>query len=195
LAALLFSGVLHDPFGLSKDEIAKLADNRLTCSFFDRSLLGPGAFFVSVDDRDIELPDKTLVENGLLFRNNFQFSPYAKCDIFVPNGGRPEAINGKNVKSLFTDGQCLYKAVVEGANLFFSESARQTLEDAGIILFKDSSTNKGGVISSSCEVLAALALTDEQYAEHMQVTDPLNPPQFYSEFVSSGTNSTCRMFE
>ena len=37
---------------------------------------------------------------------------------------------------------------------------RKKLEDSGVILFKDSSTNKGGVTSSSFEVQAALSLTD-----------------------------------
>ncbi len=41
---------------------------------------------------------------------------------------------------------------MEGANLFISEGARKKLADSGVILFKDASTNKGGVTSSSYEV-------------------------------------------
>ena len=42
--------------------------------------------------------------------------------------------------------------VVEGANLFFSDCARAALADAGIHVFRDASTNKGGVTSSLLEV-------------------------------------------
>ncbi|KAF9943805.1 NAD-dependent glutamate dehydrogenase, partial [Modicella reniformis] len=60
--------------------------------------------------------------------------------------------------------------------------ARLRLERAGAIVFKDASANKGGVTSSSLEVLAALAFTDEEFAEHMQVTED-NIPSFYQNYV------------
>jgi len=41
------------------------------------------------------------------------------------------------------------------------------LEDAGVILFKDASTNKGGVTSSSLEVLACLAMNDKDFSKYM----------------------------
>lgn len=95
------------------------------------------------------------------FRNNFHLNPKVKADFFVPCGGRPESINLTNVKKLFDDdGKPRFKYIVEGANLFISEAARTVIEDAGTILFKDASTNKGGVTSSSMEVLAALCLDD-----------------------------------
>jgi len=45
------------------------------------------------------------------------------------------------------------------------------LEDAGVILFKDASTNKGGVTSSSLEVLACLAMEDKIFAANMTGKD------------------------
>jgi hypothetical protein len=36
-------------------------------------------------------------------------------------------------------------------------------------MFKDASANKGGVTSSSLEVLAALVLTDDEFRSHMAV--------------------------
>lgn len=42
--------------------------------------------------------------------------------------------------------------IVEGANLFLTQDARLQLEKAGVILYKDSTANKGGVTSSSLEV-------------------------------------------
>jgi glutamate dehydrogenase len=57
------------------------------------------------------------------------------------------------------------------------------LEKAGCVIFKDASANKGGVTSSSLEVLAALSFTDEEFAEHMMVKDPAHPPAFYAAYV------------
>jgi glutamate dehydrogenase len=67
------------------------------------------------------------------------------------------------------DGKPHFKYVIEGANLFFTQQARLFLEKKGVVLFKDASTNKGGVTSSSLEVLAGLSLKDEEYGELMMV--------------------------
>ena len=61
--------------------------------------------------------------------------------------------------------------IVEGANLFITQQARLRLEEKGVILYKDASANKGGVTSSSLEVLAGLALTDAEFDELMCVRD------------------------
>lgn len=58
---------------------------------------------------------------------------------------------------------------MEGANLFLTQQARLRLEEKGVIIYKDASANKGGVTSSSLEVLASLALTDKEYEELMCV--------------------------
>lgn len=77
-----------------------------------------------------------------------------------------------------------FKYIVEGANLFFTQEARIRLETAGVVIFKDASANKGGVTSSSLEVLAALAFTDEEFSANMQVTGGV-VPQFYQEYIKS----------
>jgi len=119
------------------------------------------------------------------FRNNFHLNPLAKADIFVPCGGRPEAINIGNVNQLIDKDtkKARWPIIVEGANLFFTQEARLLLEKSGVIIFKDASANKGGVTSSSMEVLAALALTDEEFQTHMVVKSGQEPPAFYSEYV------------
>lgn len=64
--------------------------------------------------------------------------------------GRPEAINISNMAALIdAEGKPHFKYVVEGANLFFSQQARLFLEKRKVILFKDSSTNKGMFCSCS----------------------------------------------
>ena len=76
---------------------------------------------------------------------------------------------------------------MEGANLFLTQDARLKLEEAGAILYKDASANKGGVTSSSCEVLACLALSEGEHKQHMQVpgNDPSKIPAFYTQYVKA----------
>jgi len=56
------------------------------------------------------------------------------------------------------------------------------LEKRKVMLFKDSSANKGGVTSSSLEVLAGLALSTEEYVDLMLFKDG-RPSQFYQNYV------------
>ena len=169
------SGVLYDPQGLNRSELLKLANARKMISNFDTSLLGPQGFRVLVDENDVTLRDGHLIESGLVFRNEFHLCPYAKADLFVPCGGRPEAIDIQNVQQAISN----WKYIVEGANLFITQEARVQMERAGVIIFKDASANKGGVTSSSLEVLAALSLSDEEFIKHMM----LKESDFYDRYV------------
>ncbi len=111
--------------------------------------------------------------------------PLSSADVFVPCGGRPEAVDLNNVHCLLNaDGSPRFKYIVEGANLFFTQEARLRLEKAGSIIFKDASANKGGVTSSSLEVLAALAFTDEEFQEQMMVKTGV-VPTFYLDYVKT----------
>jgi len=166
------SGVLYDPEGLNRDELIRCAKERVMVEHFNRSLLSPKGFFVSINDKDVKLPDGRIVHNGEDFRNKFHLDPLAKADLFVPCGGRPAAININNWKQIFDEhGNPKFKIIVEGANLFITEDARLRLEENGIIVLKDASTNKGGVTSSSLEVYASLALSDDEFNQHMVVKD------------------------
>jgi len=137
-----------------------------------------------ISDEALKLQNGEIVESGLTFRNEFHLHPLSKADLFVPCGGRPASINLSNVNKFFDgNGKPKYKIIVEGANLFLTQDARLVLENSGVVLYKDASANKGGVTSSSLEVLAAIAMTDSEHQEHMQVTDPNNIPPFYKEYV------------
>lgn len=177
------SGVLYDPEGINREELLKLANARKMTEHFDKSKLGPKGFFVSINETDITLPDGRLIESGMNFRNGFHLDELFTADLFVPCGGRPEAINISNVDKLFVNGVPKFKYIIEGANLFFSQEARLKLEEAGTIVFKDSSTNKGGVTSSSCEVLSAMAMSVEEFGEHMCVGKDGSIPEFYLKYV------------
>ncbi|EDN90602.1 hypothetical protein SS1G_00002 [Sclerotinia sclerotiorum 1980 UF-70] len=88
-----------------------------------------------------------------------------------------------DVNKLIKDGKSTIPYIVEGANLFITQDAKLRLEEAGCILFKDASANKGGVTSSSLEVLASLSFDDEGFVENMCVGNNGQAPQFYKEYV------------
>lgn len=170
IAVIDGSGVLYDPQGIDKEGIVKLAKRRVMVEQFDRALLSPRGFFVSVNDKEVKLPDGTVVRNGIDFRNNFHLNPLAQADLFVPCGGRPAAVNINNWRAFVDEnGKPKFRIIVEGANLFITEEARLRLEEHGLVVIKDASTNKGGVTSSSLEVFVSLGLSDEEYEEHMVV--------------------------
>ena len=73
--------------------------------------------------------------------------------------------------------------IVEGANLFLTQDARLRLERAGCIIYKDASANKGGVTSSSLEVLASLAFDEQGFLENMCCSESGERPKFYVDYV------------
>lgn len=185
------SGVLYDPEGINRTELTRLANARQMISAFDVSKLSSKGFRVLVDETDVKLPNGDVVEDGASFRNGFHLNPLAAADLFVPCGGRPESINVNNVTKLVDrEGHARFKYIVEGANLFITQEARLRLEKAGAIIIKDATANKGGVTSSSLEVLAALAFghDDAGFQADMQVlkdakSGQVVTPEFYSAYV------------
>lgn len=87
-----------------------------------------------------------------------------EADLFLPAGGRPETIDKDNWKQfLKADGTPSSKAIVEGANSFITPEARVHLQKAGVVVMRDASANKCGVISSSYEIIANLLLSEEEF--------------------------------
>lgn len=177
------SGVLVDPEGLSRDELVRLAKKRVMISEYDTKSLSPKGYRVLVDDNNITLPSGEKVSNGTSFRNTFHLRPGQNYDIFVPCGGRPESIDLSSCSKLIVDGKCTIPYIVEGANLFITQDAKIRLEKAGCILYKDASANKGGVTSSSLEVLASLSFDDRGFIDNMCVGADGTVPAFYKAYV------------
>ena len=167
-------GVVFDPAGLDRDTLLEMAvarhsQPRPTSADFPVEKLGPGGFRVTRTDRDVVLPDGTVVEDGAFFHSHFLFRPAsrhlveaANIQTFIPCGGLRETINIDNVDDflhVFPD----LRIIVEGANVFFDDVARDTIAATGRILqIKDSTANKGGVTCSSLsEILPAFLLGDE----------------------------------
>jgi len=177
------SGVLYDSDGLDRAELLRLARARKTVSEFRREKLSPRGFLVLVDESGLCLFDGTYVRNGTDFRNNFHLSPFARADLFVPCGGRPQSINILNWKKLLDEnGKPVFKVIVEGANLFITQEARLELEKMGCIIIKDASANKGGVTSSSLEVLASLTLDNDEY-ERLFCVKGKREPAFRRDYI------------
>ena len=177
------AGVVVDPNGLDHDELLRLARKRVMISEYDLSKLSPEGYRVLVEDSDVQLPTGEVVHNGMIFRNTFHLRGHPKYDVFVPCGGRPESIDLGTVGKLISDGKSVVPYIVEGANLFITQDAKLRLEKAGAILFKDASANKGGVTSSSLEVLASLSFDDAGFEENMCVRADGTEPEFYTQYV------------
>ncbi|KAH7392382.1 Glutamate/Leucine/Phenylalanine/Valine dehydrogenase-domain-containing protein [Phaeosphaeria sp. MPI-PUGE-AT-0046c] len=177
------SGVLVDPKGINHEELLRLAKERKMIGEFDASKLSAEGYRVLVDDTNIRLPNGDLVYNGTTFRNTFHLRSDIQYDTFVPCGGRPESIDLTSANKLIVDGKSVIPYIVEGANLFITQDAKLRLEKAGCILYKDASANKGGVTSSSLEVLASLSFDDESFLKHMCVGEDGTVPEFYNNYV------------
>jgi glutamate dehydrogenase len=179
------SGVLVDPNGLDKEELLRLAKKRAMVAEFSLSKLSKDGYRILCEDAGVTLPDGEVVNNGTAFRNTFHLRDKGLTDMFVPCGGRPESIDVFSVNKIIKDGKSTIPYIVEGANLFITQDAKLRLEEAGCILYKDASANKGGVTSSSLEVLASLSFDDESFLKHMCVDASGNVPEFYKQYVKS----------
>ncbi|WP_020675042.1 NAD-glutamate dehydrogenase domain-containing protein [Geopsychrobacter electrodiphilus] len=88
-------------------------------------------------------------------------------DLFIPGGGRPETVDDNNWQDFFgADGKPNTRAIIEGANSFITPAARINLQKGGVVIMRDCSANKCGVISSSYEIIANLLLSDEEFLTH-----------------------------
>jgi len=166
--------VLYDPDGLDRDELLKLAMARHTTPRFNSMAypadrLGPRGFRVPRAAGSVPLPDGTVVDDGAYFHGIFLADPAARrwveaadIQVFVPCGGLKDTINASNVRDFLGVFREL-RVIVEGANVFFDDTAREVIaRETGILQIRDSSANKGGVTCSSvAEVLAAFLLEDE----------------------------------
>lgn len=145
-------GIAYDPQGLDWQELLRLCDKSSSIVNFSPERLQDKNAFVRAADN----PDNIIIRN--------EFPLQVPADIFIPAGGRPYSVSEKNWNLFFDAEQHpTKKAIVEGANIFFTSEARTELQKRGILIIKDSSANKGGVICSSYEVLASLLLTSEEF--------------------------------
>jgi glutamate dehydrogenase len=174
------TGALVDPAGLDRQALSRVV-LQADADAFDASRLHPGGFVLYRNQRRadglrqlhrrVEMTAAGLREdwvtldefhqefNTLLFR--------VPADLFIPAGGRPETIDAGNWRQfLGADGRPSAGVIVEGANSFITPEARRHLQAAGVVLLRDASANKCGVISSSYEIIGNLLLGEREFLAH-----------------------------
>ena len=176
------SGTIYDPNGLNLPTLVNLFKKGHAIKYYPPAELSEGGFLLDKNLKRYQtaLAQQTLCwkkiggkvieewlsgnEMNSLYRHNVHRT---KTDIFIPAGGRPRTLNETNYTEYLDElGVPTSKAIVEGANLYLNSAARRALEKLGVIIIKDSSANKGGVICSSFEVLCGLTLGDETFIEN-----------------------------
>ena len=169
--------VLFDPDGLDRGELLELAmarhtAPRLNSLAYPADALGRGAFRVPRSAGASALPDGTAIDDGAYFHATFLSDPASRrlveaadIQVFVPCGGLKDTINAGNVRD-FLRVFAELRVIVEGANVFFDDTAREIIaSETDILQIRDSSANKGGVTCSSvAEVLTAFLLEEEYEA-------------------------------
>lgn len=146
-------GCAYDPDGLRWSELLRLVEDGLSIIHFDKKHLSSNGFVVTADS-----------DENIRTRNQLHFKVYA--DIFIPAGGRPYSVSNKNWQMFLNEqNRPTQLAIVEGANIFFTPEARTKLQEHGVLIVKDSSANKTGVICSSYEIIASLTTDQKEYAE------------------------------
>lgn len=174
------SGALYDPAGLDRDALAKVV-LKADLDAYDTDALNPGGYLLYRRETRSEGmrqlyrkvrqteggKEEIWMSNDEFYRayNNLLFT--VSADLFIPAGGRPETIDAENVQIFFDEaGHPSARAIVEGANSFITPDARIELQQRGVIIMRDASANKCGVISSSYEILANLMLSDQEFLDN-----------------------------
>ena len=184
------TGVLFDPVGLDRAALSKIV-LQADLESYDASALNPGGYILyrnmTRKEGMRQLYRKILrteageeeiwMSNDDFYRayNGLAFS--VATDLFIPAGGRPETIDVQNVQNFFDDqGNASARVIVEGANSFITPDARSELQKRGVVIMRDASANKCGVISSSYEILANLMLSDQEFLDHK--------PEYVADVIS-----------
>jgi glutamate dehydrogenase len=145
------SGCLEDPEGLDHTELLRLVAAELPVTEFNPRRLSPTGRVLGIHQ-----------PGGLQARNSLHNRLVS--DAFIPAGGRPRTINEDNWRDFLSrDGTPSSRVVVEGANIFITAQARLRLSEHGVLIIKDSSANKTGVICSSYEIIAGMILSESEF--------------------------------
>lgn len=171
------SGAIFDPLGLNHEALSAIV-LQSDLDAFDPEALNPGGYLLyrsQTRTEGMRTLFKKLIKtaDGLEehwisndeFNHTFNRLVFTvDADLFIPAGGRPETIATHNVDDYFdSSGAPTSRAIVEGANSFITPDARLTLQKRGVVIMRDASANKCGVISSSYEIIANLMLSEDEF--------------------------------
>lgn len=174
------TAALVDPKGVDRAALKAIVLKRDLDAFDPRALHVGGALLLRSSRRQLGLREVyrkvTRTRAGLVeewvsadaFAREFgELIFTVPADLFIPGGGRPETIDKDNwQRFLREDGSPSARAIIEGANSFITPAARLELQKKGVVVMRDASANKCGVISSSYEIIANLLLSEEEFLKH-----------------------------
>jgi glutamate dehydrogenase len=176
------TGALVDPAGADRSELSRIL-LRQDVEAFDPAALSPGGFllyrnvrrkdglrelFRRVDRTPAGLEERWVTTDES-YREFDTLLFTVPADLFIPAGGRPETVDGRNWERFFgPEGAPTMRAIVEGANSFLTPEARTRLQERGVVVLRDASANKCGVISSSYEIIANLLMTEKEFLAHKE---------------------------
>ena len=185
LSLIDVSGTIYDPQGLNLEILSELFKQSKSIKYYPPEQLSSGGFLL---DKYAKRNQTAFVQQTLCWRKNgdrleedwlsgsdmnhmLRYTVHqTKSDIFIPAGGRPRTLNEENIKEFLDEtGKPTSRGIIEGANLYLTPKARRILEKLGVLIIKDSSANKTGVICSSFEVLCGLTLSDELFLANKSV--------------------------
>jgi len=180
LAIAAGSGGLYDPDGVGGKELRRLL-LKSDIVDFNPERLHPGGFILFRKEyredgikklhRKVVRTHKGVEESWLTvdeFNKEFDHLIFSvSADLFLPCGGRPETIDGKNWEEMLGKNHTpTAKVIVEGANSYITPDARDELQKRGVVIIRDASANKCGVISSSYEIIANLLMGEKEFLKN-----------------------------
>jgi len=181
---------LYDPEGADREELRRIVLKH-DLDHYRPETLHPGGFmlfrgkrrqdglrelFKKVVRRS-EGVEESWVTADEFYREIDELIFSVSTDLFLPCGGRPETIDKNNWQRLLDpNGKPTIRVITEGANSFITPEARAEIQKKGVIVIRDASANKCGVISSSYEIIANLLMTTKEFLTHKEayVQDVLN---------------------
>ncbi len=171
------TAALCDPAGADRTELGRILLKEDLESYSPQTL-HPGGFMIFRSNsrkegvrelyRKVSRSSTGLVEEWLSideFSREYGSLPFTvPADLFIPAGGRPETVDASTWERFFLpDGTPSARVIIEGANSFITPEARINLQKRGVLIMRDASANKCGVISSSFEIIANLLLSEAEF--------------------------------
>jgi glutamate dehydrogenase len=173
------TGALYDPSGADREALSRVVLRADIDAFVPEALHPGGSIIYRTTTRREGMRtlfrkvirtatglEELWVSNDEFYREYDNLIFKVPTDLFIPAGGRPETVTIDNYARFFDEtGVATTRAIVEGANSFITPAARSELQRKGVVIMRDASANKCGVISSSYEIIANLLLSEKEFLD------------------------------
>lgn len=169
------TGFGHDPEGLNAGELMRLFREGKGIGEFSPVYLGKQGRLLVLSRESQGAPvlytcregkaEQEALDPNAANRLHQRGLHEVEAEAFIPAGGRPNTLDETNWHWFLKEGKPTTPLIVEGANLYFTTRARQEIEAKGVLIFKDSSANKCGVITSSYEEVGLLLMGPARFSK------------------------------